>query len=57
MTDQSYRYIINQGLWNNNAALVQILGLCPLLAVSNTVINSLGLGLATTFCCHPRPTG
>jgi electron transport complex protein RnfE len=49
MTDQSYRYLINQGLWNNNAALVQILGLCPLLAVSNTVINSLGLGLATTL--------
>ena len=49
MTDQSYRYIINEGLWNNNAALVQILGLCPLLAVSNTVINSLGLGLATTL--------
>ena len=49
MTDQSYPYIINQGLWNNNAALVQILGLCPLLAVSNTVINSLGLGLATTL--------
>ena len=49
MTDQSYRYIINQGLWNNNPALVQILGLCPLLAVSNTVINSLGLGLATTL--------
>ena len=49
MTDQSYRYIINQGLWNNNAALVQILGLCPLLAVSNTVVNSLGLGLATTL--------
>ncbi|NNF96624.1 MAG: electron transport complex subunit E [Halobacteria archaeon] len=49
MTDQSYRYIVNEGLWNNNAALVQILGLCPLLAVSNTVINSLGLGLATTL--------
>ncbi len=49
MTEQSYRYLINQGLWNNTAALVQILGLCPLLAVSNTVINSLGLGLATTL--------
>ena len=49
MTDQSYRNIISEGLWNNNAALVQILGLCPLLAVSNTVINSLGLGLATTL--------
>jgi electron transport complex protein RnfE len=49
MTDQSYRSVINEGLWNNNAALVQVLGLCPLLAVSNTVINSLGLGLATTL--------
>lgn len=49
MTQQSYRHVINEGLWNNNPALVQILGLCPLLAVSNTVINSLGLGLATTL--------
>lgn len=49
MTDPSYRRVINEGLWNNNPALVQILGLCPLLAVSNTVINSLGLGLATTL--------
>lgn len=36
-----------QGLWRNNPALVQLLGLCPLLAVSNTVANSLGLGVAT----------
>jgi electron transport complex protein RnfE len=35
------------GLWNNNPALVQLLGLCPLLAVSSTVTNALGLGLAT----------
>ncbi len=49
MVEPSYRHIINEGLWNNNPALVQILGLCPLLAVSNTVINSLGLGLATTL--------
>lgn len=35
------------GLWQNNPALVQILGLCPLLAISNTAINGLGLGLAT----------
>lgn len=48
MTEQTYRQIANEGLWNNNPALVQILGLCPLLAVSNTVVNSLGLGLATT---------
>jgi electron transport complex protein RnfE len=39
--------IINNGLWTNNPAFVQLLGLCPLLAVTNTVINALGLGLAT----------
>lgn len=37
----------HQGLWQNNPALVQLLGLCPLLAVSNTAINGLALGLAT----------
>lgn len=42
-----YGPITKDGLWNNNAVLVQMLGLCPLLAVSNTVINALGLGLAT----------
>jgi len=41
------REIISQGLWTNNAALVQLLGLCPLLAVSNSVVNAAGLGLAT----------
>lgn len=48
MTEQ-LRDIINQGLWKNNPALVQLLGLCPLLAVSATVTNALGLGLATLF--------
>jgi electron transport complex protein RnfE len=43
------REILNEGLWRNNTALVQLLGLCPLLAVSGTVINGLGLGLATTL--------
>ena len=47
MSQPSYSTIVRDGLWNNNPALVQILGLCPLLAVSNTVINGLGLGLAT----------
>jgi electron transport complex protein RnfE len=37
------------GLWKNNPGLIQLLGLCPLLAVSNTLINALGLGLATLF--------
>jgi Na+-translocating ferredoxin:NAD+ oxidoreductase subunit E len=36
-----------QGLWKNNPALVQMLGLCPLLAVSSNVAQALGLGLAT----------
>jgi len=43
----SYKEITQKGLWGNNAALVQLLGLCPLLAVSGTVVNGLGLGLAT----------
>jgi electron transport complex protein RnfE len=37
------------GLWKNNPALVQLLGLCPLLAVTSTLINGLALGLATTL--------
>ena len=48
MTNQM-RDIINQGLWKNNPALVQLLGLCPLLAVTATVTNALGLGIATLF--------
>ncbi len=43
----SYSKIVIDGLWKNNPALVQILGLCPLLAVTSTVVNGLGLGLAT----------
>ncbi len=45
----SYQQTIRDGMWNNNVAFVQLLGLCPLLAVTNTVINALGLGLATTL--------
>jgi len=45
----SFRTITADGLWNNNPALVQLLGLCPLLAVTGTVVNGLGLGLATTL--------
>lgn len=42
-----WRTLFTQGVWTNNGALVQLLGLCPLLAVSNNVTNALGLGLAT----------
>lgn len=44
-----YSTLASQGLWKNNAALVQLLGLCPLLAVSNSVVNAMGLGLATVL--------
>ncbi|WP_019613031.1 electron transport complex subunit E [Psychromonas ossibalaenae] len=44
-----YRELMYQGLWKNNPGIVQLLGLCPLLAVSNTLTNALGLGLATLF--------
>ena len=40
---------LREGLWENNPGLVQLLGLCPLLAVTNTFVNGLGLGLATLF--------
>ncbi|WP_070967221.1 electron transport complex subunit E [Vibrio sonorensis] len=42
-----HKTLIKNGLWDNNPALVQLLGLCPLLAVSSTVTNALGLGIAT----------
>ena len=44
----SYKQILTDGLWNNNPGLIQFLGICPLLAVSNSLVNGLGLGLATT---------
>ncbi len=44
-----YIKIVKNGLWNNNQALVALLGLCPLLAVTNNITNAIGLGIATTF--------
>ncbi|MEX1221389.1 MAG: electron transport complex subunit E [Idiomarina sp.] len=44
---QEYKDLSLQGLWHNNPALVQLLGLCPLLAVTATITNAMGLGLAT----------
>ena len=49
MADMSYGKITREGFWNNNVAFVQLLGLCPLLAVTGTAINGLGLGIATTL--------
>ena len=47
MSEVSISEVSKNGLWNNNPALVQLLGLCPLLAVTGTVVNALGLGIAT----------
>lgn len=47
MTDLTPRRILDYGLTSGNTGLVQLLGLCPLLAVSNNAVNALGLGLAT----------
>ena len=44
----NYSEILYNGIWKNNPALVQLLGLCPLLAVTSTIVNAIGLGLATT---------
>jgi electron transport complex protein RnfE len=43
----SIKTISIEGIWSNNPAMVQLLGLCPLLAVSNTFASALGLGLVT----------
>tara|TARA_R110002110_G_scaffold415561_2_gene651031 strand:+ start:266831 stop:267544 length:714 start_codon:yes stop_codon:yes gene_type:complete len=48
MSEISYKELSLNGLWKNNPAIVQLLGLCPLLAVTGSVVNAIGLGLATT---------
>lgn len=44
---KSLSEITFDGLWKNNPGLVQLLGLCPMLAVTGSVVNAMGLGLAT----------
>lgn len=46
--DHNYGQISKDGLWNNNIVFAQALGLCPLLAVTGTATNGLGMGLAST---------
>jgi Na+-translocating ferredoxin:NAD+ oxidoreductase subunit E len=46
-TEVSIQRLSRDGLWENNPALVQLLGLCPLLAVSGTFATALGLGVTT----------
>ena len=43
----NYRELSLNGLWKNNPAIVQLLGLCPLLAVTGSVVNAMGLACAT----------
>jgi len=45
----SPRQIFIDGIWRQNTGLVVLLGLCPLLAVTGTTVNGIGLGLATTL--------
>lgn len=47
MAEVSYKDLSVNGLWKNNPAIVQLLGLCPLLAVTGSVVNAIGLGVAT----------
>jgi electron transport complex protein RnfE len=47
--NDEYKELAWQGLWKNNPGIVQLLGLCPLLAVTSTLTNAIGLGLATLF--------
>ncbi len=49
MTYQGIKDIFYNGLWKQNPGVAQLLGLCPLLAISNSVVNALSLGLATTL--------
>ncbi|MBK1734981.1 electron transport complex subunit RsxE [Halorhodospira abdelmalekii] len=46
-TGQRWRRIARDGLWDNNVVVAQLLALCPLLAVTSTATNGLGLGVAT----------
>jgi Na+-translocating ferredoxin:NAD+ oxidoreductase subunit E len=45
--NEEFRKITRDGLWDNNIVFSQSIGLCPLLAVTGTATNGLGMGLAT----------
>ncbi len=47
--ESKHSKIFKDGLWRNNPALIQLLGLCPLLAVTTSFVNGFALGLATCF--------
>jgi electron transport complex protein RnfE len=43
----SYTQVVRDGLWDNNIIFTQMLALCPLMALTSTATNGLGMGLAT----------
>ncbi len=49
MSANNFDNPVTAGFWRNNPALVQLLGICPLLAVTTSLVNGLALGMATTF--------
>lgn len=49
MNIQQFKDILHNGVWKQNTGVVQLLGMCPLLAMSNSVINGVSLGLATAL--------
>ncbi|MBI5429105.1 MAG: electron transport complex subunit E [Nitrosomonadales bacterium] len=49
MTSQEFKDILYNGVWKQNTGLVQLLGMCPILAVSSSVVNGVSLGLATAM--------
>lgn len=49
MSDPSSMEIFLKGIWRENPVFVMLLGMCPVLAVTNSVVNALAMGLATTF--------
>ena len=48
MSETSVKEIVSNGLWHNNAVFAQLLGMCPLLGVTTTAVNGIGMGLAST---------
>jgi electron transport complex protein RnfE len=49
MSKSTLRHEVLKGIWQENPVLIQLLGLCPTLAVTNSAINGMAMGLATTF--------
>jgi len=47
MADITMKTIMRDGIWDNNVVFAQMLALCPLLAVTSTATNGLGMGIAS----------